>query len=66
MRTFVNAILGETWKEKGDAPPWKQIYERREKYPIGTVPAGGLMLTAGVDVQEDKPARARRKSAYWS
>lgn len=54
MRAFVNTVLGETWKEKGDAPDWKRLYERRETYAIGTVPARGLMLTAGVDVQKDR------------
>jgi phage terminase large subunit GpA-like protein len=30
------------------------LYERREAYSAGTVPAGALMLTAGVDVQKDR------------
>jgi phage terminase large subunit GpA-like protein len=54
LHAFVNEVLGETWREKGDAPDWEQLYRRREPYPIGTVPAGGLVLTAGVDVQDDR------------
>ncbi len=54
LRTFVNTRLAETWKEKGDAPEWEHIYLRRESYKIGTVPARGLVLTAGVDVQKDR------------
>jgi len=54
LRTFVNTWLGETWKERGDAPDWERLYERREAYEIGTVPAGSLLLTAGVDVQKDR------------
>lgn len=53
LKTFVNTWLGETWKEKGEAPDWQRLYERREGYEIGTVPVGVLTLTAGVDVQKD-------------
>ena len=54
LKTFVNTILGETWKEKGDAPPWEKLYHRRENYPICSVPDGVILLTAGVDVQKDR------------
>lgn len=54
LRTFVNTWLGETWKERGEAPDWQRLYERRESYEIGTVPAGSLVLTCGVDVQKDR------------
>lgn len=51
LKTFVNTILGETWKDKGEAPDWKRLYERREDYPLGIVPRGGLIITAAADVQ---------------
>ena len=54
MKTFVNTSLGETWIETGEAPDWQRIAERREDWPAGTVPAGGLFLTAGADVQKDR------------
>lgn len=54
LRTFVNTVLGETWMERGEAPDYVRLYERREHYPIGTVPAEALFLTAGVDVQKDR------------
>jgi phage terminase large subunit GpA-like protein len=54
LKVFVNTTLGETWKDRGDAPEWRRLYDRRERYPIGTVPAGALFLTAGVDVQRDR------------
>jgi phage terminase large subunit GpA-like protein len=54
LKTFVNTVLGETWQEKGDAPEWERLYQRRESYPIGTAPLGVLFLTAGVDVQKDR------------
>jgi phage terminase large subunit GpA-like protein len=54
LRTFVNTVLGETWKDRGDAPEWERLYQRRELYPIGSVPPGPIVLTAGVDVQKDR------------
>lgn len=54
LRTFVNTWLGETWQERGEAPEWERLYQRREGYGIGSVPAGVLVLTAGVDVQKDR------------
>jgi phage terminase large subunit GpA-like protein len=54
LKTFVNTVLGETWQDRGDAPDWQRLYDRREHYARGTVPRGGLFLTAGVDVQKDR------------
>jgi len=54
IKTFKNTELGETWVEEGEAPDWQRLLERKEDYRIGTVPAGGLMLTAGADVQKDR------------
>ena len=53
-RSFKNGVLGRTWVETGEAPDWQRLYERREAWPFGTVPAGGLFLTAGADVQKDR------------
>ncbi|WP_054284874.1 phage terminase large subunit family protein [Gulbenkiania mobilis] len=54
IKTFKNTELGETWVEEGEAPDWQRLLERREDYAIGTIPAGGLLLTAGADVQKDR------------
>lgn len=54
LQVFVNTVLGETWAEQGEAPDWQRLYDRRESYPIGVVPPGGLFLTAGADVQRDR------------
>ena len=54
IKTFKNTVLGETWQERGDAPDWQRLYDRREEWPRGTVPAGGLFLTCGADVQRDR------------
>jgi phage terminase large subunit GpA-like protein len=54
IRAFKNTILGETWVETGEAPDWSRLYDRRETWKPGIVPAGGLFLTAGADVQKDR------------
>jgi len=54
LQVFVNTVLGETWALRGDAPDWQRLHDRREDYPIGRVPTGGLFLTAGIDVQKDR------------
>jgi phage terminase large subunit GpA-like protein len=54
LKTFVNTTLAENWIEKGEAPEWETLLNRRETYQVGRVPEGGLFLTAGVDVQRDR------------
>lgn len=54
LRVFVNTVLGETFHDRGDAPDWKALYDRREAYEIGSVAAGICVLTCGVDVQKDR------------
>jgi phage terminase large subunit GpA-like protein len=54
LQVFVNTVLGESWALQGEAPEWQRLYDRREDHPIGVVPAGGLFLTCGVDVQRDR------------
>ena len=31
LKTFVNTVLGETWRERGESPDWEVLYRRREK-----------------------------------
>ncbi len=52
LRVFVNTVLGETYAE-GTAIKSDVISSRKEIYPAD-VPAGGVVLTAGVDVQADR------------
>lgn len=54
LRVWTNQDLGETWAEKGDAPPWETLFNRRELYEIGVVPDGACVLVAGTDVQGDR------------
>lgn len=54
LQVWTNTVLGETWVDRGEAPDWRRLYDRRESWEPGTVPRGGLFLTAGVDVQRDR------------
>ena len=56
LKTWVNTRLGETFEEVGDQPEWTILKSRCEPYEPLTVPAGGLLLTAGVDVQDNRLA----------
>ncbi|MCP4548489.1 MAG: phage terminase large subunit family protein [bacterium] len=54
LKVFVNTSLGEVFEIRGEAPEWDVLYARREDYPIGEVPRGGLFLKAGADVHPDR------------
>lgn len=54
QRGFINTILGETWKDRGDAPDWQRLYDRREQYATGTVDDQVIFITSGVDIQKDR------------
>lgn len=53
LKTWVNTALGETWEEQGDAVDETGLLKRRENYGPD-IPAGAAVLTAGVDVQDDR------------
>lgn len=46
-----NLVLGLPAKIKGNAPDHERLMERREGYEEGVVPAEGLLLVAGADIQ---------------
>jgi phage terminase large subunit GpA-like protein len=54
LKVWVNTVLGETWVDRGEAPDWQRLYERRESYSLGIIPVQGLLLTAGADIQKDR------------
>ncbi|MEX8520064.1 MAG: phage terminase large subunit family protein [Leptothrix sp. (in: b-proteobacteria)] len=54
LKTFINTVLAETWEEQGDRISEHELAKRAEPFERGTVPMGGLMLTAGCDVQGDR------------
>lgn len=58
--TFWNTALGESWEYKTDAPEKEDLEARGLDYAPLTVPAGGLVVTMGVDVQHDRIAVTMR------
>lgn len=54
LKTVKNTVLGETWAERGEAPDWERLYERRGPHRLGEVAEGVMVLTAGADVQRDR------------
>lgn len=60
LKVFYNTILGQLWEERGDLESEDEFMSRREDYGIrddGTpveLPQGVLVLTCGVDTQDDR------------
>ncbi len=54
LKTFVNTTLAENWVDRGEAPEWETLVQRREEHPVGVVPARAVLLTAGVDVHPNR------------
>ncbi len=53
MKVWTNTELGETWEEMGERVEDAELVNRREIYSAD-VPDDVLVLTAGVDVQDDR------------
>lgn len=54
-KTWTNTALGLPWVEKGEAPDWQRLYERRsQELRVGEVPEWVGILTAGADVQRNR------------
>lgn len=56
MISFVNNTCGEPYEYKDGAPDAEVLRDRLEDYPELVVPHNGLLLTIGVDVQDDRLA----------
>jgi phage terminase large subunit GpA-like protein len=57
LKTFVNTVLGELWEEEYSAKIGAEgLKARAETYTPGVAPARALVLTAGVDVQDNRLA----------
>ncbi|MDO9277139.1 MAG: phage terminase large subunit family protein [Polaromonas sp.] len=51
---FINETLGELWEETVERADEHALARRAEDYRRFTVPMGGLVLVAGVDVQDNR------------
>lgn len=54
MIVFVNSALGLPYEYKSDAPEADEMRELAMSYTEMVAPNGGLIITAGVDVQHDR------------
>lgn len=54
MQGVVNETYGETWTDEVDSAEAHVLQNRASKWPMLVVPHGGLVLCAGVDVQDDR------------
>lgn len=59
MIVFVNSALGKPYEFKGERLEADELRERAaadalSQYPEMTIPEGGLIVTAGIDVQHDR------------
>ncbi|MBN2400814.1 MAG: phage terminase large subunit family protein [Spirochaetes bacterium] len=53
LRVFINTALGQPYEEKNQKLETNDIFKRREPYGL-LIPKDAAVLTAGVDVQEDR------------
>lgn len=54
LKTWTNTVLGEPYAEVSEQISETDIKQRAEAYKLGSVPMGGLFLTASVDVQANR------------
>ena len=54
LKVFVNTSLGETWEEEGLTIDDSSLMGRREEYTSDSLPREVVLLTIGVDIQEDR------------
>lgn len=53
MKVFTNTCLGQTWEEKVEKIDFLDVSKRKEEY-MAEIPDQVQVLTAGVDVQDDR------------
>jgi len=54
LKVWNNATMGLPFEEKGSQPAWAALKARAEPYEVMTVPGNGILLTAGVDTQDNR------------
>lgn len=53
LKVWTNTVLAQAWEQEGRTVAHSHLYRRREHYR-SKVPAGVVVLTAGVDTQDDR------------
>ncbi len=54
LQTFVNTILAEGWRESADEIDENDLAARAEPWSLEDIPSAVLIVTCGVDVQDDR------------
>lgn len=54
MIVFYNTRLARSWEHKKEVTRHDVLASRAEDYRLGTIPAGGAVLTAAIDTQADR------------
>jgi phage terminase large subunit GpA-like protein len=54
LQVFVNTILAQGWRESSDQIDENALQARAEPWGLSDIPAEVLVVTAGVDVQDDR------------
>jgi len=62
LKKFMNTRAAVVWEQPGDSIKAHALKERVEPYQLGSIPPGGLVITAAVDVQDD---RLEFKAVAW-
>ena len=56
LKRFVNTSLAETWEDRSREIKAEGLAERADQYALRQVPTGSLVITIGVDTQDDRLA----------
>jgi phage terminase large subunit GpA-like protein len=55
LKTFINLQLGECWEDRsGEVIDHKALAARRESWDANSIPDDIVIMTAGIDVQDDR------------
>ncbi len=54
LKTWINTSLGETWEEDAERIDGHSLMSRLEDWPAPQAPDAVLVVTAGVDIQDDR------------
>ncbi|WP_336966827.1 phage terminase large subunit family protein [Brevundimonas aurantiaca] len=54
LQAFTNTVLAEPWQIEGDGLDEDELCARREPISLAALPADVLVITVGVDVQDDR------------
>lgn len=54
QRVYTNTLMAETYEDASGKVEWREVADRAGGYASRTIPEGCLLLTAGIDTQDDR------------